>query len=288
MTRTAAVALVASLSLFHAACADAPAVPAPAVASATSSAPAGNADAEIRAALAGPARTDKEKARDLARHPAETLAFFGVRDDAKVIELWPGGGYYTAILAPVLAERGKLTVTHFDPAGDPKKEDTQEAHEILDRLAKSDGTFGKVGKQQIATPNVVLGDDESADFVLTFRNVHNWIDEGYADQVFAAAFKVLKHGGVLGIEEHRGSPGMTKKQISDSGYVPEDVVIALAEHAGFEVAGKSEVNANAKDTKSYPNGVWSLPPTFAGKDVDREKYAAIGESDRMTLKLRKP
>jgi predicted methyltransferase len=242
----------------------------------------------VRSALAGPVRTDRERARDTYRHPAETLAFFGLREDMNVVELWPGGGYYTAILAPVLAERGKLAVTHFDPNGDPKLEDTEEAQAILKRLAANEAVFGKVDKRQIARPDFVLGPDGSADLVVTFRNVHNWIDEGYADRVFLASFKVLKPGGALGVEEHRGSPGLTTQQIKDTGYVPEDVIIGLAEKAGFRLAARSEVNANPRDTKDHPKGVWALPPVFANKDVDREKYAAIGESDRMTLKFVKP
>jgi predicted methyltransferase len=239
-------------------------------------------------ALAGSVRTDRERARDAARHPAETLAFFGVKESSTVVELWPGGGYYTAILAPTLAAKGKLAITHFDPAGDPKSENTEETHYILDRLAKTPDAFGKVERRQIATPNVTLGPDGSADFVLTFRNIHNWIEDGYADKVFAAAAKVLKSGGVLGVEEHRGRPGMTTKEIQKSGYVPEETVIQLAQAAGFKLADRSEVNANPKDTKDYPQGVWSLPPTFAEKAVNHDKYAAIGESDRMTLKFVKP
>jgi predicted methyltransferase len=245
-------------------------------------------DDAIRAALGGAERAPKERARDEARHPLETLTFFGVRSDATVVELWPGGGYYTAILAPVLAARGKLVVTHFDPGGDPKSGDTEAAHAILDRLAKSPAVFDKVARQQIAAKELSFGPDGSADFVLTFRNVHNWISDGYADRVFAAAARVLKSGGVLGVEEHRGKPGMSPKEISDTGYVPEDVVIQLATQAGLRLAGRSEVNANPKDTKDYRDGVWSLPPTFAEKDVNREKYQAIGESDRMTLKFVKP
>jgi predicted methyltransferase len=246
------------------------------------------ADAPIRDALANPARTDKERARDAARHPAETLAFFGVREDSTVVELWPGGGYYTAILAPLLAAHGKLAPTHFDPKGDPKSEDTQDAQYLLDRLAKTPAVFGHVMPQRIALPQLSFGPDGSADFVLTFRNVHNWIEAGYADKVFAAAARVLKPGGILGVEEHRGKPGMTVKEISRSGYVPEDTVVQLAQAAGLRLAGRAEINANPKDTKDYPHGVWSLPPTFAGKDVDRERYAQIGESDRMTLRFVKP
>jgi predicted methyltransferase len=242
----------------------------------------------VRSALAGRVRTERERARDVYRHPAETLAFFGLREDMNVVELWPGGGYYTAILAPFLAERGKLAVTHFDPNGDPKSEDTEEAQFILRRLAKDEGVFAKVDKRQIAAPAFSLGPDGSADLVVTFRNVHNWIDEGYADRVFAASYRVLKPGGTLGVEEHRGKPGMTPAQIKETGYVPEDIIVGLAEKAGFRVAARSEINANPRDTKDYPKGVWALPPSFANKDVDREKYAAIGESDRMTLKFTKP
>ncbi len=252
-------------------------------------APAPAADTAIREALAGSVRTDRERARDAARHPLETLTFFGVRSDATVVELWPGGGYYTTIIAPVLADHGKLVVTHFDPAGDPKSEDTGDAHFILDRLAKTPAVFGKVEPRQIAKKELSFGPDGSADFVLTFRNVHNWIEEGnYAPQVFAAAARVLKSGGVLGVEEHRGKPGLSTKEISDTGYVPEDVVIQLATQAGLRLVARSEVNANPKDTKDYRAGVWSLPPSLAEKDVNREKYLAIGESDRMTLKFVKP
>ena len=263
-------------------------LPAGAVAAAGPAAPpepAPTLDQRLRAALAGRARTPAEGARDGARHPRETLEFFGLRDDARVVELWPGGGYYTAILAPVLAECGQLVVTHFDPAGDPKDANVEESKAILERLAAAPDVFAKVGKQQIARPMPRLGPGNSADFVFTFRNVHNWIAGGYAGAVFASIAHVLKPGGVLGVEEHRGRPGMTMKEIRDNGYVPEDVVIALAERVGLELVGRSELNANPRDTKDHPSGVWSLPPTFAEKEADHDKYAAIGESDRMTLKF---
>jgi predicted methyltransferase len=248
----------------------------------------GPASTKVHAAVLGAARTERERARDAYRHPEETLAFFGLRDDMRVVELWPGGGYYTAILAPVLAEKGQLTITHFDPKGDPKSEDTGEAQAILGRLAKSPDVFGKVTPKELKRPELTLGPDGSADMVLTFRNIHNWIDEGSADQVFAASARVLKSGGVFGVEEHRGKPGMTVQQIKDTGYVPEAVVIAMAEKVGLRLAARAEINANPKDTTDHPKGVWALPPSFANKDVDRDKYAAIGESDRMTLKFVKP
>ena len=254
----------------------------------TTAAPSEGTATKLHAALAGPAREDKERARDGARHPYETLTFFGLRDDARVVELWPGGGYYTAILAPVLSDKGQLTVTNFDLNGDPKDYYVRTSKGLAERLAKDPAAFGKVAQHQIATPNIDLGPAASADFVFTFRNIHNWIEEGYADQVFAAAFRVLKPGGVFGVEEHRGRADMTEKQIKDTGYVPEDRVIKMATQAGFKLADRSEVNANAKDTKDYPQGVWSLPPSYAEKDTNHAKYEAIGESDRMTLKFVKP
>jgi predicted methyltransferase len=245
-------------------------------------------DAKLRTALAAAHRSERERARDVYRHPAETLAFFGLRDDMNVVELWPGGGWYTAVLAPVLAERGKLTVTHFDPNGPPKSYETIETKDLFARLEGAPDVFGKVARQQVASTAIVLGPDASADLVVTFRSVHNWIEDGYADKVFAAAFKVLKSGGVLGVVEHRGKPGMTVAQIKDTGYVPEDAVIELARAAGFKLDARSEVNANPKDTKDYNKGVWALPPALANKDVDRAKYTAIGESDRMTFRFVKP
>jgi predicted methyltransferase len=245
-------------------------------------------DPALVAAIRGPARTDKERARDGARHPLETLTFFAVRADAHVVELWPGGGWYTAILAPYLRDRGQLALTHFDPAGNPENEDTQEAKAILARLDHAPDAFGKVVRLPIAPPRISLGPDGSADVVLTFRNVHNWITAGYDAQVFQAIARVLKRGGVLGVEEHRAIGDATDKQIGDTGYVPEARVVRLAEAAGLVLEARAEINANPRDTRDHANGVWSLPPTFAGKDVDRDRYAAIGESDRMTLRFRKP
>jgi predicted methyltransferase len=282
------LALPAISLVFVAALGACPSAESPQPASPTAAMTSGPATAKLHAAILGTARTERERDRDGQRHPEETLAFFGLRDDMRVVELWPGGGYYTAILAPVLAAKGQLTVTHFDPKGDPKSEDTEEAQAILGRLAKSPDVFGKVTPKELKRPELVLGPDGSADMVVTFRNIHNWIDDGTADQVFAASARVLKSGGVFGVEEHRGKPGMTVQQMKDSGYVPEDVVIALAEKAGLHLSARAEINANPKDTTDHPKGVWALPPVLANKDVDRDKYLAIGESDRMTLKFVKP
>lgn len=252
-------------------------------------------DDAVTAALAGPTRTADETARDVYRHPRETLAFFGLRDDMRVVELWAPEGYYTAILAPILKDRGHLTATYLDPHGDfqslhPKLKQLQieSTQKYLARLDRDPAAFGAVERVAMKAPVFAFGPDASADLVLTFRNVHNWVPEHYEDDVFAAAFRVLRHGGVLGVTDHRGAPGETAQQIEDTGYIPVDQVIALAKKAGFELAGASEINANPKDTKDYPDGVWSLPPTLALKDADRAKYLAIGESDRMTLKFVKP
>jgi len=251
----------------------------------------GSLDAKIRTSLAGPQRTDAAKARDKYRHPAETLESFGLEPNMTVIELNPGGGWYTAVLAPVLRDQGKLVVVGGDPKGDPKSEMTQDAIALQARFQKTPDAFGKVAVVVLTRDQpFVYGAPESADMVLTFRNLHNWIEAKMTDQILGAAFKVLKHGGVLGLTDHRAKVGASTnpKVIGDTGYIPEAEAIRIVEAAGFKLAGKSEVNANPKDTKDYPRGVWTLPPTFVLKDVDHAKYEAIGESDRMTLKFVKP
>jgi predicted methyltransferase len=285
MKRATLIALGLSTSLY--ACGAPPKTPAAAPTSSAEAPPAAP-DPALVAAINGSARTDKERARDGARHPAETLSFFGVKPDSRVVELWPGGGWYTAILAPYLRDRGVLTITHFDPGVEPDKEDAKEARFILGRLDKTPEAFDKVARQQIAAPGFTLGADGSADVVLTFRNIHNWIEAGTDAQVFAAIARVLKPGGVLGVEEHRAARELSQKEMNDTGYVSEAHVIELAKAAGLVLDARSDINANPKDTKDYPNGVWSLPPTYAGKDVERDRFTAIGESDRMTLRFRKP
>jgi predicted methyltransferase len=249
------------------------------------------ATTDLHAAVSSTTRPAEERARDAYRHPEETLAFFGLRPDMNVVELSPGGGWYTAILAPVLAEHGKLHVTNGDPNGPPDSGATKRAKVLLARFLASPATFGKV------EPIIVdwkapspLGPDGSQDLVVTFRNVHNWVQAGTFDAVLAGAFKVLKPGGVLGVEEHRAASGVTfdAKVVGDTGYVPESFVVERATAAGFKLVARSEINANAKDTKDYPKGVWTLPPTYELGDKDRAKYATIGESDRMTLRFQKP
>jgi predicted methyltransferase len=238
------------------------------------------ASGDIDAALAGPQRSAQDKARDAYRHPKETLAFFGVQPSMHVVELWPGGGWYTAILAPYLRDGGKLTVTNTDGKGPSA---------VQQLITRSPEVYGKVEVRNIAPPqNLDLGAEGSADAVLTFRNFHNWIQGGFEKNVVDAAFKVLKHGGVFGVVEHRADPGTDDKTTKDTGYVPEQRIVELAQAAGFKLDQKSDVNANPKDDHKHEGGVWALPPALRNGDKDKDKYLAIGESDRMTLKFVKP
>jgi predicted methyltransferase len=237
--------------------------------------------------LIGPQRSERNVVRDPYRHPVETLLFFGVRPESTVVEILPGsGGYYMEILAPYLAEKGRYIAANRDElAVSPYKEDHQK---LLARLAAEPALYGKVLVTKFNGDRHEIAPPGSADFVLTFRNLHNWIERGEVEAALRAFHKALKPGGVLGVVDHRGRTDQTQEAQMKSGYVREDVAIALIEKAGFRLAGRSEVNANPKDTKDYPEGVWTLPPTYRLKDVDRAKYAAIGESDRFTLKFVKP
>lgn len=282
---------LASVSLFAliTACAnDVPKtkVPAPSTGEDLGKAPEGT-DAKIEWALAGHHRSEKNKARDRYRHPKETLAFFGVKEDSSVLELWPGGGWYTEVLAPLLHDNGKLVVTNFDEANAPVPIFKRFAKEYREKLAASPAIYNKVHIVTVNPPATLdLGAPGSMDVVLTFRNLHNWVDAGYVDQVLGAAFKVLKPGGFLGIEDHRASEGANPK--AENGYLPESFVKAACEKVGFVLDAKSDINANPADTKDYPEGVWTLPPSLRLGEKDRAKYERIGESDRLTMRFRKP
>jgi predicted methyltransferase len=248
-------------------------------------------DDGLRSVVAGRQRSDPERARDAYRHPVETLRFFGVREDMNVVELWPGGGWYTSILAPFLHDRGSLTVATGDPGGDPKGEPTQDAKAFLARRERQPEVFERVARVQVAaTGDIVLGPPASVDAVVTFRNLHTFVWLGIEQKVLAASFRVLKHGGVLGLTDHRARPGgaTDPKILGDTGYIPEAYAIELVEKAGFHLMARSEISANPRDTKDYEGGVWALPPTYTNGATDRAKYEAIGESDRMTLKFMKP
>lgn len=240
--------------------------------------------------LNSPWRTDANKARDVYRHPAETLAFFGVTPHSKVIEIWPGGGWYADILVPYATKHGSYTAAVNDPAS-IEKESTKAYYAkankgLTDKFADNPEVFGKAKLVLIDPAKPVFGKPGSADVVLTFRNVHNWRMAKQQDGMFAGFYNVLKKGGTLGVVEHRAANDVAEDD--KSGYVSEAQVIAAATKAGFKLVAKSEINANAKDTKDYQGGVWTLPPTYGLGEVDKAKYAAIGESDRMTLKFVKP
>ncbi|WP_028227923.1 class I SAM-dependent methyltransferase [Paraburkholderia ferrariae] len=246
------------------------------------------------AAIGGPQRSEQARARDVYRHPEQTLQFFGLTPTQTVLEIAPGGGWYTDILAPWLHDAGHLYEAQYlgpiaGTTGAPDAEERATDAAYRRKLAATPAIYG----------NVVVGTlqagmfsgfeaNERFDRVLTFRNIHNWIKDGQLDANFRAFYRALKPGGELGVEEHRAAPGTSLQQMIDTGYVTEAFVIEHARAAGFVLAGRSEINANPRDTKNYPHGVWSLPPTYADGDADRARYAAIGESDRMTLRFVKP
>jgi predicted methyltransferase len=239
----------------------------------------------IKAAMAGTHRHPGDEGRDLYRHPLETLDFFGFKPTMTVIEVGPGEGWYTELLAPALAKSGKLIVTASDPNGPGDDRNTLNGQRFKAFLETSPELYGKVQTVVIDNKAPALGLEKTADLILMIREVHGMHNSQTFSTWLAEAHKALKPGGVLGIVEHRGKPDTNPDETAKKGYVPEKWVIDQVQAAGFKLAGKSEINANPKDTKDYPEGVWSLPPTYREKDVNHDKYKAIGESDRMTLKF---
>jgi predicted methyltransferase len=220
------------------------------------------------------------------RHPSETLAFFGVRPAQTVIEITPSAGWYSELLAPYLRDAGTYVAASALAAPDSgagKRNATLKA-----KFAADPTRYDRVQWQDFDGKAPVLGAAGSADAVLTFRNVHNWVAGGTADAYFQAFSAVLKPGGVLGVVDHRAKPGTDLDTMKKSGYLTEALVIDLATRAGFVLEARSEVNANAKDDTDHPNGVWTLPPVNRHDAADDAMYKAIGESDRMTLRFRKP
>ena len=263
----------------------------PAVTNAEATLDAATAQA-LDAAIAGDHRSEANKARDKYRHPKETLAFFGFRSDMTVVEIWPGGGWYTEILAPALKDKGKLYAAQYS-VNPPFAYQRRYFGAFMTRLGTDPDPYGAVTVTSLDFPyELELAPRGSADLVLTFRNVHNWLGEGYgADSArlgFVAMFDALKAGGILGIVDHRWPDPDNEDPLAANGYVSEDRVIRAAEAAGFEFAGRSDVNRNPKDTHDHPQGVWTLPPTLALGEQDRDTYLEIGESDRFTLKFVKP
>lgn len=249
--------------------------------------------AALEAALNGSHRSEENRARDQYRRPEETLAFFGFRSDATVVEFSPGGGWYTEVLAPALRDSGKLYAPHYDVnSGDYQR---GSLGGFLQKLGAMPEIYDQVIVTTISDPSgEPIAPPGSADLVLTFRNVHNWLEPEAGGDTgaiarFSEMFQALKPGGVLGVVEHRWPDAATEDPAAANGYVSEERVMALAAAAGFEFVARSEHNYNPKDTHDHPNGVWSLPPSLDEVDeADREKYLQIGESDRMTLKFRKP
>lgn len=249
--------------------------------------PQANAALDWDTALTGDHRSEKNSVRDPFRHPRETLEFFGLEDDMTVVELAPGGGWYTEVLAPLLHDSGRYYAAHYSLNGQSYSRRSLGAY--VQKLGQDDAVYGNVTITTLAPPSaVVIAPAESADMVLAFRNIHSWIGSDTLAETFVAAFDALKPGGVFGVVQHRAKDGRDTDAMKSTGYVSEDFVIAAAKSIGFELAGRSEVNANPKDTTDYKGGVWELPPGLGGDDSDRDARIAVGESDRMTLKFVKP
>lgn len=243
------------------------------------------ADPALKAALADPDRSPNFVARDKARHPLAELTLFGLQPNMTVVELWPGAGYWTEILGPYLAKSGTYYVA-LPSTDDPEEKKSVDGWRA--RIEAHKARFGTIHETTLAAGHYDIAPPGSADLVLTFRNLHNWMDGGYAEQALAACFRALKPGGILGMEEHRGRHDRPQDPKAANGYVREDYAIGLARKAGFVLEARSEINANLKDTKDWPDGVWTLPPTLSQGDKDRAKYLAIGEADNFVLKFRKP
>ncbi|MBS0364560.1 MAG: class I SAM-dependent methyltransferase [Proteobacteria bacterium] len=234
--------------------------------------------------LASDSRPAAERARDVYRHPKETLLFFGIRPHMSVLEVWPEPGWYTAIIAPLLRDSGHYTAAMMASAPDSDYVSRQRAA-YLERLTARPDLFDRVVTVSLPTDGGDVVPPGSLDMALTFRNLHNWMADGTASQVFASLHRALKPGGILGVVDHRGNPAAAQDPRARSGYVNEDYAIRLIEAQGFRLVAKSQVNANPRDTRDYPQGVWTLPPTWRLGQQDRERYAAIGESDRFTLRF---
>ncbi len=242
-------------------------------------------DPQLTRALAATGRSEKFVARDSVRHPAEVLSFFELKPKQTVIELWPGGGYWTEILAPYLQAKGHY-IAGLVPIV-PNGEENTSTEKWLKTTNARKTFFGPTPHVWFGKDAYDLGPANSVDLIVTFRNLHNWVGDGYADAALAACYKALKKGGILGIEDHRGRSDVAQDPKAENGYLREDFTIALVEKAGFKLVGKSEVNANPKDTKDWVDGVWTLPPTLSQGDKDRAKYVAIGEADNYVLKFKK-
>lgn len=230
-------------------------------------------------------RSLENRVRNKFRHPVETLLFFDIKPEHTVVEIGPGGGWYTEILGPLLKENGKLYLAIFSESS--KRSYAPRLNAKVKEMVSDKSHYGDVEFTVLEAPLHIgpIAPAGTADRVLTFRNVHNWMKDGKANEVFESFYKALKPGGILGVVEHRANSGEKQDPKAISGYVREDFVIQLATKAGFKLLGKSEINANPKDTSLHPKGVWTLPPSLRLGDKNKQKYIEIGESDRMTLKF---
>jgi len=238
--------------------------------------------------IKGEHRSDKNIVRNEFRHPQQTLDFFGVKPDMTVVELWPGGGWYTEVLAPYLADEGELIAAHFD--ADAGSDYYKKSRDGFNQKMADNSIYNKVNTIDY-NPGVsdLASHNGQADAVLTFRSLHNWMRAGKLDAVLNDVFKMLKPGGVFGVVEHRADAKAAVDPEARKGYVNQGYAIQLIEAAGFKLVDISEINANPKDTADHPNGVWTIPPSLrVPEGADKAKYEAIGESDRFTLKFIKP
>jgi len=245
----------------------------------------GSIDPALQVVIADTARTPSFEARDEVRHPAQELTFFGLKPTMTVVELWPGGGYWTEILGPYLANHGTYYVALQAPGDAEEDAITAKWH---DRIAAQRARLGQIHETLLGAGHYDIAPAGSADLIVTFRNLHNWMDEGDADQVLAACFRALKPGGILGVEDHRGRTDKPQDPKAKDGYVRQDYAIELITKAGFRLVKSSEIDANPRDTKDWVDGVWTLPPTLSQKDKDRDRYLAVGEADNFVLKFKKP
>lgn len=236
---------------------------------------------DLEAAISSEERSPKNITRDHSRHPYETLTFFEIKPNMKVVELSPGGGWYTEILANYIHKPGRLIAAHFDK--DSQRAYFQRSRASFEKRIDEDPSFKDI---EIVDLSSSLAEPGSIDAVLTFRNLHNWLGP-QMDSIFASSSKALKSGGLFGVVEHRAKPGTSMEMMKKSGYVTEEHAIAVAKKHGFTLVARSEINSNPRDSASHPGGVWTLPPGLRLKDKDREKYIKIGESDRMTLLFKK-
>lgn len=256
-------------------------------------------DALLGKVMAGDHRDSGFVERDQYRHPRQTLKFFGIQPDMTVVEIWPSRGWYTEILAPLLRDEGILYEAGFALSLEDVPEWRRQIQmDFADKLAANPEVYDHVVVTELSVPGrTTIAPPGSVDMILTFRNVHNWMKGNYAEAMLKVFYRTLRPGGVLGIVEHRAKPGTTIEDMVKTGYVTQEFVIALTSAVGFEYVGSSEINANPKDTKDHPEGVWTLPPTLrlcqkldegAKRAACVDKYMTIGESDRMTLRFRKP